>query len=376
MSSNIFLSSNINSGINTTENTTTPSWLTVNITENNQNGGDNVTSDLFLSQIKDGQINQLINMVTSVEQQHGGKNTLEETSTEKLEQELRDIISGQYTDRSKKTSKKYKSRKSSKKRKSRKSSKKTSKKRKSRKSSKKTSKKRKSCKSSKKTSKKRKSRKSSKKTSMEGGAKKRKSSKKTSKKRKSRKGSKKTSKKRKSRKGSKKTSKKRKSRKGSKKTSMEGGARKRKSSKKTSKCKSSKTSKRKSSKTSKRKSSKTSKRKSSKTSKRKSSKSLMKGGNCQIPPENDLVGGAKPSKPSKPSKRKAQPWMKMQVDLVKQIREVEKDITYIEGIKLLKSKYIKYVIGKPYVKDGDISWADALKKIKETKVKVIYDKLK
>ena len=102
----------------------------------------------------------------------------------------------------------------------------------------------------------------------------------------------------------------------------------------------------------------------------------MKGGNCQIPPENDLVGGAKPSKPSKPSKRKAQPWMKMQVDLVKQIREVEKDITYIEGIKLLKSKYIKYVIGKPYVKDGDISWADALKKIKETKVKVIYDKLK
>lgn len=110
MSSNIFLSSNIDSVVNATENTEMPSWLTVAVTEQ-RGGNDNATSDLFLSQIEGDKINQLINMVTSVDQQGGA---LEETSTEELEQELRDIISGQYAARrrSKRSSKKSSKRRS------------------------------------------------------------------------------------------------------------------------------------------------------------------------------------------------------------------------------------------------------------------------
>ena len=58
----------------------------------------------------------------------------------------------------------------------------------------------------------------------------------------------------------------------------------------------------------------------------------------------------------------------MQAGLVKEIVAKE-GVTFIEGVKLLKAKYVKKAIGKPYVSGGDVSWADALQKVKDMGVK-------
>jgi hypothetical protein len=230
MSSNLFLSNNLEDALRLTE-TPTNTYF--------KNQDNEVTSDVFMSQINSKNINDLVSMLTSennftnkynntnatseqfphvdftlsgtsqnldsnltstimpqnitlsdtsvLNTQQGGALT-STTDTEQLENQLRKLLGGGKTrkSKSKKTSRKRKSRKSSTKRKSKskakskKGSKKGSKKRKSRKS-------RKSKKSQTGGAKKRKSRKSSTKRKSKSKAKSKKGSKKGSKKRKSRK---------------------------------------------------------------------------------------------------------------------------------------------------------------------------------------------
>lgn len=68
----------------------------------------------------------------------------------------------------------------------------------------------------------------------------------------------------------------------------------------------------------------------------------------------------------KKTKRKAQPWMKIQADVIRLIIKKEGGNTkcsWKDGIKKLKS-YVKKAIGKEYKKGGDITWSDALNKTK------------
>ena len=54
--------------------------------------------------------------------------------------------------------------------------------------------------------------------------------------------------------------------------------------------------------------------------------------------------------------------MKIQVEVIRMIGKKE-DVKYNIAMKKLK-EYVAKAIGKEYVKDGDISWIDALKKTK------------
>ena len=333
---------------------------------------DSVTSDVFISQMDATDMNELVNMLTSEQNtqqggsigeifnndsflgvtsavlpgtiidsatsdkmftedsmsfnltQTGGGNPTSATDTEKLETQLRKLLGGGKRRRSRKGSKKGS------KKASRKSSRKGG-----RKSSRKGSKK----------SSKRRSRKSQKGGSTQVGGKRRRS----------RKASKKASKKA-SRKGSKKSSKRRSRRRSRK--SQKGGStqvggkrrRSRKASKKASK-KASRKSSRKGSKKASRKGSKKASRKGSKKASRKS----MKGGDDEACPPC-------PPCDKKKKKRKAPAHSALQTEVIKMI--VKKDgINYPAAMKKLK-EYTTKALGKPYEKDGDITYIDALKKTK------------
>ena len=377
---------------------------------------DSVTSDVFISQMDATDMNELVNMLTSEQNtqqggsigeifnndsflgvtsavlpgtiidsatsdkmftedsmsfnltQTGGGNPTSATDTEKLETQLRKLLGGGKRRRSRKGSKKGSkkaSRKSSRKggrKSSRKGSKKSSKRR-SRKSQKGGStqvggKRRRSRKASKKASKKA-SRKGSKKSSKRRSRRRSRKSQKGGstqvggKRRRSRKASKKASKKasrKSSRKGSKKSSKRRSRRRSRK--SQKGGKRRRssKASKKASK-KASRKSSRKGSKKASRKGSKKASRKGSKKASRKS----MKGGDDEACPPC-------PPCDKKKKKRKAPAHSALQTEVIKMI--VKKDgINYPAAMKKLK-EYTTKALGKPYEKDGDITYIDALKKTK------------
>ena len=95
MSSSIFLKSNVSSVIDTTEfNTEFPSWLTVSVTEQKGGNANSDTSDVFMSQINNSEVNNLVNMITSIDNQKGG--ALQETATDELENQLRQILNGNH----------------------------------------------------------------------------------------------------------------------------------------------------------------------------------------------------------------------------------------------------------------------------------------
>jgi len=62
----------------------------------------------------------------------------------------------------------------------------------------------------------------------------------------------------------------------------------------------------------------------------------------------------------KSKKRRGQPWMTIQANLIKEIAKKE-DINFPQAMKKLKS-YIAKALGHPYEKGGNISYEDALKK--------------
>ena len=80
MSSNIFVKSDVKSFVETTElDTEFPAWLTVAVTEQQGGNLNSDTSEVFMSQINNTEVHNLVNMVTSIDNQKGG--ALKETST-------------------------------------------------------------------------------------------------------------------------------------------------------------------------------------------------------------------------------------------------------------------------------------------------------
>ena len=95
MSSNIFVKSDVKSFVETTElNTEFPAWLTVAVTEQEGGNLNSDTSEIFMSQINNTEVHNLVNMVTSIDNQKGG--ALKETATEELEDQLRQILAGEH----------------------------------------------------------------------------------------------------------------------------------------------------------------------------------------------------------------------------------------------------------------------------------------
>ena len=70
MSSNIFVKSDVKSVVETTElDTEFPAWLTVAVTEQQGGALNSETSDVFMSQINNTEVNNLVNMITSIDNQ-------------------------------------------------------------------------------------------------------------------------------------------------------------------------------------------------------------------------------------------------------------------------------------------------------------------
>ena len=70
MSSNIFVKSDVKSFVETTElDTEFPAWLTVAVTEQQGGNLNSDTSEVFMSQINNTEVHNLVNMVTSIDNQ-------------------------------------------------------------------------------------------------------------------------------------------------------------------------------------------------------------------------------------------------------------------------------------------------------------------
>ena len=80
-----------------------------------------------------------------------------------------------------------------------------------------------------------------------------------------------------------------------------------------------------------------------------------------------MTGGKKKAPKKKSSKKKAKrsapAHSAIQTEVIKMIAEKE-NTNYPGGMKKLK-EYLKKALGKPYVKNGDITYIDALKKVKD-----------